>query len=36
MVDESDFEETIVSEEDNESKDETNTWNFNRKEYANR
>ena len=35
-VDESDLEETIVSEEDNESKDEANTGNFNNKKYANR
>ena len=31
MVDESDLQETIVSKEDNESKDETNTGNFNSK-----
>ena len=34
MVDESDVEETIISEERNESKDETNTGNFNSKKCA--
>ena len=36
MVDESDVEETVVSEEGNESKDETKIRNFNSKKYANR
>ena len=36
MLDESDVEEPIVSEEGNESKDETKIRNFNSKKYANR
>ena len=36
MVDESDVEETIISEKGNESKHETNTGNFNCKKYAKR
>ena len=36
MVDESDVEESIISEEGNWSKDETNSGNFNCKKYAKR
>ena len=35
MVDESDVEETIISEKGNESKHETNTGNFNCKKHCN-